>query len=161
MDWQGIMGWQRERSGNRGEVMAKKYRVQLTPEEQEELKGWCPAGGRQHISRLMPASCYSATRTRTAGPMNDKEIAGPEGGYGHRGTGAPRCVERVWRVLGTQGAVEPSPEKLDGEGEAHLIALACSQPPEGRVSWTLQMLADRLVEREIVDSISTGTVPGL
>ena len=49
-------------------------------------------------------------------------------------------------------------KKLDGEGEAHLIALACSQPPEGRVSWTLQMLADGLMEREIVDSISTETV---
>ena len=41
---------------------------------------------------------------------------------------------------------------------AHLVALACSQPPEGRVSWTLKLLADRLVEREIVESISTETV---
>ena len=39
------------------------------------------------------------------------------------------------------------------------VALACSQPPEGRVSWTLQMLADGLVAQEIVDSISTETVP--
>ena len=42
--------------------------------------------------------------------------------------------------------------------EAHLIAMAISQPPEGRVSWTMQMLADGLVEREIVDSISPETV---
>ena len=49
-------------------------------------------------------------------------------------------------------------KKLDGQGEAHLIALACGEPPEGRVSWTLQMLADGLVEREIVESISDETV---
>ena len=48
--------------------------------------------------------------------------------------------------------------KLDGQGEAQLIAMAISQPPEGRVSWTLQMLADGLVEREIVESISAETV---
>ena len=47
---------------------------------------------------------------------------------------------------------------LDGEGEARLIALACSQPPEGRAGWTLQLLAEQLVECEIVDSISTETV---
>ena len=38
------------------------------------------------------------------------------------------------------------------------MALACSQPPEGRASWTLELLADGLVEREIVESISTETV---
>ena len=49
-------------------------------------------------------------------------------------------------------------KKLDGEGEAHLIALACAEPPEGRVSWTLQLVADGLVEREVVESISYETV---
>lgn len=39
--------------------------------------------------------------------------------------------------------------KLDGEAEAHLIALACSQPPEGRVRWTLRLLADKMVEQEV------------
>ena len=47
---------------------------------------------------------------------------------------------------------------LDGEGEARLITLTCSQPPEGRAGWTLRLLADQLVECEIVDSISTETV---
>ena len=41
--------------------------------------------------------------------------------------------------------------KLDGEQEARLVALACSQPPEGHARWSLRMLADRLVELEIVD----------
>jgi transposase len=44
--------------------------------------------------------------------------------------------------------------KIDGEVEAHLIALACSDPPEGYDRWTLRLLADRLVHLEIIDSIS-------
>ena len=49
-------------------------------------------------------------------------------------------------------------KKLDGQGEAHLIALACGEPAEGRAGWTLKLLADRLVECEIVESISPETV---
>lgn len=48
--------------------------------------------------------------------------------------------------------------KLDATGEAHLIALACSTPPAGRAVWTMQLLADRLVELQIVDSISDEAV---
>jgi transposase len=48
--------------------------------------------------------------------------------------------------------------KLDGEQEAHLIALACSAPPDGAARWSLRLLADRLVELEIVDAISHQTV---
>ena len=70
-----------------------------------------------------------------------------------------RCVEEgVAAALGRKEQLNRRRKKLDGQGEAHLVAMACSQPPEGRVSWTLQMLADGLMEREIVDSISTETV---
>ena len=48
--------------------------------------------------------------------------------------------------------------KLDGRAEARLIALACSAPPEGRAVWTMRLLADKLVELEVVDSISDETV---
>jgi hypothetical protein len=48
--------------------------------------------------------------------------------------------------------------KLDGDGEARLIALACSEAPDGRKHWTLQMLADRLVVLDVVDTISYETV---
>jgi len=44
--------------------------------------------------------------------------------------------------------------KIDGEVEAHLIALVCSDPPEGQVRWTLRLLADKLVELELLESIS-------
>jgi transposase len=48
--------------------------------------------------------------------------------------------------------------KLDGRGEARLIALACSTPPHGRAAWTLRLLADKLVTLEIVDTIAEETV---
>lgn len=70
-----------------------------------------------------------------------------------------RCVDE-----GIEAAAfrKPSPQrqyrKLDGAQEAKLIALACSDPPAGRVSWTMQLLADTLVELEIVDSIGREAV---
>jgi hypothetical protein len=48
--------------------------------------------------------------------------------------------------------------KLDGEQEARLVALACSAPPEGRKQWTLRLLAERLVELEVVEAVSYETV---
>ena len=70
-----------------------------------------------------------------------------------------RCVEEgVEAALGRKEQLNRRQKKLDGQGEARLVALACGEPPEGRVSWTLKLLADRLVECEIVDSISTETV---
>jgi transposase len=50
------------------------------------------------------------------------------------------------------------PRKIDGKAEAHLIAAACGKPPEGRKRWTLQLLADRLVVLELVDTVSSETV---
>jgi len=51
-----------------------------------------------------------------------------------------------------------APSKLDGKQEAFLVALACSDPPEGRETWTMQLLADKLVELDIVPAISDETV---
>jgi transposase len=77
-------------------------------------------------------------------------------------------VERVRQrfvELGLEAALErkkretsPRPAKLDGRAEARLIALACSPPPADRVAWTMQLLADKLVELEVVESISDETV---
>jgi transposase len=71
-----------------------------------------------------------------------------------------RCVEQ-----GLEAALKESPRpgkrrSLNGKQEAFLVALACSQPPEGRQSWTMQMLADQLVTLDIVDTISDETVRG-
>ena len=76
-------------------------------------------------------------------------------------------VERVRRRLveeGLEAALAPRrPErvyehKIDGEVEAHLIALACSAPPTGAARWTLRLLADKLVELEYLDAVSHETV---
>ena len=71
-----------------------------------------------------------------------------------------RCVEEgVESALNRKKQLRRRQKRLDGEGEARLIAMACGEPPEGRASWTLKLLADQLVECEIVGTISTETVP--
>jgi len=80
----------------------------------------------------------------------------------------PQSVFNIRKTFVTQGLDEalhrkirdepPRPRKLDGEGEARLFQIACSNPPEGRTRWTLQLLADRLVELQVVESISLKTV---
>ncbi len=75
-------------------------------------------------------------------------------------------VRRRFFEEGIQAALDRRPpnrvykRRLDGSAEAHLIALACSQPPEGRSRWTLQLLSERLValEQVEVDSVSYETV---
>jgi hypothetical protein len=52
----------------------------------------------------------------------------------------------------------PHPHKIDGEVEAHLVALVCSPPPPGRVRWSLRLLSDRLVELVDLESVSYETV---
>jgi len=75
-------------------------------------------------------------------------------------------VQRVRKRFTTEGldatlTERPRPgaaRRLDGKGEALLVALACSTPPEGRDTWTMQLLADRLVTLEVIDAISDDTV---
>lgn len=73
-------------------------------------------------------------------------------------------VRQAFVEEGLEAAINPKPSsqsrlrKLDGSAEAHLIALACSQPPQGRNEWTLRLLADQMVQLEYVESISYETV---
>lgn len=55
----------------------------------------------------------------------------------------------------------PVPAKADGEVEAHIIAMACSKPPEGHARWTLRLLAQKAVELDFIDSISAMTIQRL
>ena len=69
-----------------------------------------------------------------------------------------RCVEEgIGSALNRKKQLRRRQKILDGEGEARLIAMACGEPPDGRASWTLKLLADQLVECEIVETISTET----
>jgi hypothetical protein len=70
-----------------------------------------------------------------------------------------RCVEEgPEAALGRSWPDRPAQRKLDGVGEARLVAIACSKPPTGRERWTMQLLADELVVLHVTDSISDETV---
>lgn len=74
-----------------------------------------------------------------------------------------RNIRKRFAEEGLEAALKERPRpgaqpKLDGKGEAFLVALACSEPPEGREHWTMQLLADKLVELGVVESISDETV---
>jgi transposase len=78
-----------------------------------------------------------------------------------------RTIERVKKRFCEQGweaVLERKPSsrtynrKVDGEVEAHLVQLCCSEPPKGRARWTLRLLADKMVELKYVDSLSYVTV---
>lgn len=139
---------------------AKKYRVTLSDEERTELKHIVKTGNVSALRRRHAQILLQADESEGGIGWDDDRIA--KGNSVHRAT-----VERVRQRLVEQGLeaalnraprVRPKERKLDGQGEAHLIALACSEPPEGRNRWTLQLLADQLVSLGQVESISIETV---
>lgn len=71
---------------------------------------------------------------------------------------APRVEEGLEAALGRRQRSRERAPVLDGEGQARLVAIACSEPPEGRARWTLHLLADELKRRQIVHTISHETV---
>ena len=156
-----MRGWQpKEKYWEVGvDVMVKKYRVALAEEEQQELKGLVSRGRAAAYRQTHARILLLCDENQANGPMKDEEIARAlQVGTATVERVRRRCVEEgLERALGRKEQLNRPPQ-LDGHDEAQLIALACSQPPEGRASWTLQLLADRLVECEIVDSISTETV---
>ena len=141
-------------------MSARKYRVQLTGEERQELKALVSRGRAAAYRQTHARILLLSDEAQGDGAMKDEEIARSlQIGSATVERVRRRCVEEgVEAALGRREQLRRRPKKLDGSGEAHLIALACSDPPEGRASWTLKLLADRLVEREIVASISPETV---
>ena len=138
----------------------KKYRVQLTEEEQQELKAMV-SRGRAAAYRQTHARILLLSDEGQGGRSHEgrRDCPGPPDWLLDGGTGAPPlCGGGAGGGLGASAAAQPPPEETGRSGEAQLVALACAEPPEGRVSWTLQLLADRLVECEIVESISPETV---
>lgn len=140
--------------------MVKKYRVRLSEQERSHLediinKGTVAAHKRRHAHILLLAD-----EAGENGGMKDKDIALAV-------VTTARTVERVRRRCveeGISAALERRRQKnrrkpvLDGEGEAKLVSIACSSPPKGHARWSLTLLADRLVELNVVDSISRETV---
>jgi transposase len=143
----------------RGTVVVKKYIVRLTNEEQKHLKdvtakGKAAAYKIRHANILLAVDVNGQNRNDDAAALM----------FGCR----RQTVENVRRrliengleaALGRKHREKPGRAyKLDGEKEAQLIAISCSEPPQGRSRWTLEMLSDRLVALKVVDSIAPETV---
>lgn len=139
--------------------MVKKYIVRLTGEEREGLKATVTKG-RTSAQKIRRAQVL--LKVDADGPnWTDEQTAEA---YGMRAKTVAdlrqRFVEEgLERALDRKAPDEPPRRrKLDGAGEARLIAMACGEPPEGRARWTLRRLAGQLVELAIVDGISHETV---
>ena len=139
----------------------KKFLVTLTADERQHLAGLLAAGKRSALTLTRARILLKADQADGGPAWEDARIAAAlDCGV--------RTIERIRQRFVEQGldaALSRKPRerparqpKLDGRGEARLIALACSAPPQGRKEWTMKLLADRLVELEVVDTISDETV---
>ena len=140
--------------------MVKRYRVGLAEEEQEELMALVSKGRAAAYRQTHARILLLCDENQADGAMKDEEIARAlKVGTATVERVRRRCVEEgLEAALGRRQQLNRRQRKLDGGGEARLMAMACSQPPEGRAAWTLRLMADQLVECEIVGSISTETV---
>lgn len=131
----------------------KKYLVDLSAEERESL--------RQLVRRGKP-SARKVTRARilllaSDGSTDEQIVAALTTGFATVERTRKRFVEEGLGCLNERPRRGQAP-KLSGKQEAHLIAIACSTPPVGRARWTLQLLADKVVELKFASSIARETV---
>jgi transposase len=139
--------------------MNKKYIIRLTAEERKYLEDFISKGKRsaykiKHANILLKADAD--------GPgWSDEDIAEAFSAHSH----TVRNVRQRFVEQGLEAALErkkqstPSRKRaLNGEGEARLLAIACSEPPKGRARWTLHLLAQEMVQLDIVESISYQTI---
>lgn len=139
--------------------MNKKYIVRLSDDERQQLealvsKGHTAAYKIKHAHILLKADadgpCWSDAAIAEAFSCHLRTVEGIRTRF---------VLEGLESALLRKKQAVPSRQRLlDGAGEAHLIALSCSTPPEGRSRWTLELLADKLVELAIVEQISAQTV---
>ena len=139
---------------------AKLYRIKLTDEEQAELTGLVSKG--KGVARRITRAriLLLANENRADGGMKDADIVKALGV--HQRTverTREKCVELgIETALNHKRTQQKKETILDGEAEARLVQLACSEAPDGHERWSMQMLADKLIELEIVATISRETV---
>ncbi len=140
--------------------MRKIYIVTLTSEEQATLKELISCG-KAAARKLSHARILLKANSSKGGPCwNDSAISQAlDVGTATIERVRKRFVEEgLAAALGRRKPTREYKRKLDGDGEAHLIALACSESPEGFARWTLRLLADRMVALEYIDKLSYQTV---
>jgi transposase len=139
--------------------MNKRFVVRLSIEEREQLEA-IVAKGKSAARKLTRARILLKADCSDLGPAwSDEQISAAL----DLGTITVHRVRRSFVEGGLDGVLvrRPLPRRppmLDGEQEAHLIALACGNPPAGRCRWTLRLLADKLVEFGHVDKVSHETI---
>ena len=139
---------------------AKKYKVTLTDDERENLTRLV-SKGKAAARKITRARILLLADDSQAGASWSDERIVEALGISRRTVERTRekCVES-----GLEGALthkrtpRPQTKRLDGEAEARLVQLACTEAPDGRERWTMQMLADKLIELEIIETISDETV---
>ena len=137
----------------------KKYRVQLSPTQREELKQLTRSGEDKARKLNRARILLLADENRPKAALTDAQIAEV------LNISQP-TVGRVRRRFTTSGvdaalAEEPRsgrPPKFSGKNRAEITAIACSDPPQGRSRWSMRLIADRLVELEMVETISHQSV---
>jgi len=135
----------------------KKYIVRLSGEERESLRSLVSSG-------KGPARMFTRARILLKADISEGGPAWPDEKIAEALDVTIQTVERVRKQLVEEGleavlcrrkyVQKVSRKKLDGDAEAHLIALACSEAPEGYTRWSLRLLAGRMVELGYVESIS-------
>lgn len=139
---------------------AKKYIVRLSEDERCQLTRLVKTGKSAAYKRQRAQILLQVDENRSTGGLPDKAIAELLD-VGVRTVERVRCrlVEKGFeKVLEREPQSGKRPPRLDGEQEAHLIALSCSQPPEGHSRWTLKLLAGQMVALNYVGSVCSETV---
>jgi transposase len=155
-----LLDQQTKKTNKESKDMKQKYIVKLTETERSQLK------------ELISCGEASARQIRRAYILlkSDSSEGGPRWKYKAICEAYDVSSLTVYNVRkkydegGLERAIlRKKPERvyerrLDGEGEAHLIALACSEPPDGYERWSLRLLKDRIIRLEIVENISHETI---
>lgn len=143
------------------EIAVKKYVVRLSDDERTRLQALIHTGKRS-AQQLMKARILLKADASDAGPgYSDSQIVKAlDTSLATVCRARQQLVEEGFDAVLTRKhrATSARQRIFDGEKEAKLIALACSQPPEGRTRWTLRLLEEKVVELEIVERASDNTI---
>jgi transposase len=134
----------------------KQYVVRLSKQRRDQLYQLVSAGTAQAL-KLTRARILLAADDSKAGPALPDAAIAEALQVGRATVERVRtrfCREGLEAALNRRKQAHHRAPRLDGEAEAHLIALACSEPPAGRGRWSLRLLADRMVTLEYVDRVS-------
>ncbi len=135
-------------------MRTKQFRVELTEEQRARLL---------LLTRQGRAAARTILRAHVLLAAHEDAFDDATATALHTSVNTVQRVRRRFAEQGLDRALYDRPRpggtpKLDAAGEARLIALACSKPPEGRAVWTLQLLADKLIELHVIDTISDESV---